>query len=122
MSAKDPERELYARRRNGSEIAVAVSLDRVEVDGNTFILALIRGAAERHRAEEDVLSIAKGVSAATGETFFGSLVGHLARVLQADHAFIAELIENDLERVRTIAVCAQGKIVDNFEYDLTHIS
>jgi len=120
MSATDPGRELYARRKNGSEIAVAVSLDRVEVDGNKFILALIRGAAERRRAEEDVLSIAKGVSAATGETFFGSLVEHLARALQADHAFIAEFIENDLDRVRTIAVCAQGKIVDNFEYDLTH--
>ena len=120
MSATDPERELYARRKNGSEIAVAVSLNRVEVDGNTLILALIRGTAERSRAEENVLNIAKGVSAATGEMFFGSLVEHLARALQADHAFIAELIENDLERVRTIAVCAQGKIVDNFEYDLTH--
>ncbi|MGH8653640.1 MAG: PAS domain S-box protein [Gammaproteobacteria bacterium] len=108
MSAKDPERELYTRRKNGSEIAVAVSLDRVEVDGNTFYPSPHPGRGERRQAEEDVLSIAKGVSAATGEMFFGSLVEHLARALQADHAFIAELIENDLERVRTIAVCAQG--------------
>ncbi|MGH8470810.1 MAG: PAS domain S-box protein, partial [Gammaproteobacteria bacterium] len=75
---------------------------------------------ERSRAEEDVLNIAKGVSAATGEMFFRSLVEHLARVLQAAHAFIGELMENNLERVRTIAVYAHGNIVDNFEYDLMH--
>ncbi|MGH8659680.1 MAG: PAS domain S-box protein, partial [Gammaproteobacteria bacterium] len=120
MSATDPDRELYAKRKNESEIAVAVSLNRVEVDGNTLILALIRGTAERRQAEESMLHIAKGVSAATGETFFGSLVAHLARALQADHAFIGELMENKLERVRTIAVYAHGNIVDNFEYDLTH--
>ncbi len=65
------------------------------------------------RTEESVLTIAKGVSAATGEMFFGSLVEHLARVLQADHAFVAELMEENLDRVRTIVVCAQGRIVDN---------
>ncbi|MGH8585645.1 MAG: hypothetical protein ACREWE_05500 [Gammaproteobacteria bacterium] len=66
-----------------------------------------------------MLTIAKGLSAATGETFFRSLVEHLARALEADHAFMAELLENNLERVRTIAVYAHGNIVDNFEYDLT---
>ncbi len=120
MSATDSDRELSARPKNGSEIAVAVSLNRIEVDGNTVILALIRGTAERSRAEETMLHIAQGVSAATGETFFSSLVEHLAKALEADHAFVGEIMENNLERVRTIAVCAHGEIVDNFEYDLTH--
>ena len=95
-------------------------MNPVEVDGKALIPALVRNGTERRRAEEDVLNIAKGVSAATGETFFLSLVEHLARSLEADHAFIAELIENNLDRVRTIAVCAHGNIVGNFEYDLTH--
>jgi len=119
-STTDPERQLYGRRKNGSEVPVEVSLNPVDVDGNALILALIRGTAERSRAEEDVLNIAKGVSAATGEMFFRSLVEHLSEALKADHGFIAELMENDLDRVRTIAVCAHGNIVDNFEYDLTH--
>jgi hypothetical protein len=46
------------------------------------------------------------------------LVEHLARALEADHAFIAELMVENLDRVRTIAVCAHGQIVANFEYDL----
>ncbi|MGH8653737.1 MAG: PAS domain S-box protein [Gammaproteobacteria bacterium] len=119
-SALEPDRHLYARRKNGSELAVAVSLNRVKLDGKALLLALICRSTERSEVEESMLHIAKGVSAATGETFFRSLVEHLARSLEADHGFIAELMENNLERVRTIAVYAHGQIVDNFEYGLTH--
>lgn len=73
---------------------------------------------ERKRAELAVLDIAKGVSATTGEMFFRSLVEHLAKTLEADYAFVGELTGRNLERVRTIAVWAEGKIADNFEYDL----
>ncbi|MGH8657967.1 MAG: PAS domain-containing protein [Gammaproteobacteria bacterium] len=119
-SALEPDRHLYARRKNGSELAVAVSLNRVKLDTKALLLALICRSTERSEVEESMLHIAKGVSAATGETFFRSLVEHLARSLEADHAFIGELMENKLERVRTIAVYAHGQIVDNFEYGLTH--
>jgi formate hydrogenlyase transcriptional activator len=74
----------------------------------------------RSRTEESLLTIARGVSAATGEMFFRFLVEHLARALEADYAFIAELIENNLDRVNTIVVYARGEIVSNFEYDLAH--
>jgi formate hydrogenlyase transcriptional activator len=74
----------------------------------------------RSRTEESLLTIAKGVSAATGEMFFRSLVEHLARALEADYAFIAELMENNPDRVNTIVVYARGEIVNNFQYDLTH--
>jgi PAS domain S-box-containing protein len=78
----------------------------------------VEDITERKRAEEVLLNIAKAVSAATGETFFRSLVEHLAKVLEADYVFIGELMKDKVERVRTIAVFADGKMVDNFEYDL----
>jgi hypothetical protein len=39
----------------------------VEGDGNALIPARIRNGTERRAAEEDVLNIAKVISAATGE-------------------------------------------------------
>ncbi|MGE5446252.1 MAG: PAS domain S-box protein, partial [Ignavibacteriales bacterium] len=78
----------------------------------------VEDVTDRKRAEDMLLNIAKGVSAATGETFFRSLVEHLAKVLEADYAFIGELMKDNIERVKTIAVFANGKIVDNVECDL----
>jgi diguanylate cyclase (GGDEF)-like protein/PAS domain S-box-containing protein len=70
------------------------------------------------RAEERLLEIARGVSAATGELFFHSLVEHLARVLEADYAFVGELVPGYRDRIRTIAMQAGGAPAANIEYDL----
>ncbi|MCL1471240.1 ATP-binding protein [Argonema antarcticum] len=62
--------------------------------------------------------VSQGVSAATGKAFFSSLVQHLTKALGVDNAFICELVDKDTETVKTIAVCLEGQIVDNFEYCL----
>ncbi len=62
--------------------------------------------------------IAEGVSAATGEAFFYSLVECLARLLKMDHAFISELIEPNCDRVRVIAGISDGQPIDGMEYEL----
>jgi diguanylate cyclase (GGDEF)-like protein len=58
------------------------------------------------------------VVAQTGEPFFRSLVGHLARVLQADIAFVGEIVPGSPGRIRTIAVHAGGEPAPDFEYEL----
>jgi signal transduction histidine kinase len=73
---------------------------------------------ERKRVEELVFNIMQGVSAATGEKFFRSLVDHLGRALDADYAFIGELKVSPAPRIRTLAVYAGGQAADNFEYDM----
>lgn len=75
---------------------------------------------ERKDSEEALLHIAKGVSAATGETFFRQLAEHLADALHADYAFVGELMGQTADRIRTTAVFGSGRILDNFEYDLAH--
>ncbi|MFQ5674871.1 MAG: PAS domain S-box protein [bacterium] len=74
-------------------------------------------AIERKQAEEALHNLATGVSGATGDAFFYSLVQHLAKTLEADYSFVGRLTP-DGEKVTTIAVCAQGEIADNFEYPL----
>ena len=70
------------------------------------------------RTEEVVLSIAKGISTVAGHIFFHSLMEHLAKSLGADYAFIGELMKGRPGRVRTRVVWGQGRLADNFEYDL----
>ncbi len=80
--------------------------------------ANISSTAGRRAVEQSLRDIAHEISAATGETFFRSLVQFLTRALKADYALIGELIDDSSERIRTIAVCADGEIVENIDYKL----
>ena len=63
-----------------------------------------------------LLEITQGVVTVTGGAFFDALVQHFANVLDSDYVYIA-LVEGDHpKRMRTIATCAHGRIVENFEY------
>jgi diguanylate cyclase (GGDEF)-like protein len=71
------------------------------------------------RAYEALLfNIAQGVAAETGDSFFRSLANHLAGALDADLAFIGELMPESPSRVRTVAFVRDGLNQENFEYDL----
>ena len=72
--------------------------------------------ALRHRRIEDAVgNLAAGTSGA-GEAFFQSIVLRLARTLRVKYASVAELAGDD--RVRTLARCIDGRLVDNVEYEL----
>src|SRR5262245_32135642 len=70
------------------------------------------------RVETAVRAIAEGVSAATGEAFFRSLMQYLAKTLAADYAFVGEMSPEHDNMIRTVAVYADGQIAPNFAYDL----
>ncbi len=92
------------------------------VDSMGELLALegiARDTTERKQAEEMAMNIARGVSAATGEMFFRSLVRHIGEALNADFAFIGEVSGED-QLVKTIAFWAKGEIAENIELNLTH--
>ncbi len=68
--------------------------------------------------KETLQAIVEGTSAVTGDAFFHSLVQQMATVLQVAYAFVAQLDAGN-NRVRTIALWAKDKFVDNVEYGLT---
>lgn len=72
----------------------------------------------RKRNEEAIRNIAAGVAAQTGEAFFESLVLRLAKIFQAEHAFVGRL--GDDGKIHSISVCRFGRIADNIVYDLEH--
>jgi signal transduction histidine kinase len=69
------------------------------------------------RTSQTFRSIIEGTSASTGEDFFRSLVRNLTSALEADFALVGELTP-DGGSVSTLAICADGKIVENTAYEL----
>jgi PAS domain S-box-containing protein len=72
-----------------------------------------------HKQQEEILrNIALGVSAQTGEAFFQSLVQYLSKALEVEFVFAGEIVGAERKSVKTIAVYADGQVIDNFEYTL----
>ena len=70
----------------------------------------------RKRAEEIFQALVRS-TVNVGEEFFRSLVLELAKSLRVRYAFIGCVLPDNPGRVGTIALCVDGTIAENFEYD-----
>ncbi len=78
---------------------------------------IFRDITERKRAEEAIATLVQ-VRADSSENFFTSMACQLAQCLEADSTLIGELIDGENREVKTLGVCYEGTILDNFTYDL----
>src|SRR5262249_8368621 len=69
-------------------------------------------------AVELLRSIAEGVSVATGDAFFRSLVQNLSTVLKTDFACISEISDNNPDRVRVFALFERDKFWNAVDHEL----
>ncbi|MCM2327015.1 MAG: EAL domain-containing protein [Lysobacter sp.] len=104
--------------KGGRRRTFVLSGERLEIRGEPCVVLAAHDVTDRRRQEALVSQIAQGVVEQTGEPFFRSLAGHLARVLGADLAFVGEIHPDDAGRIRTIAVHAGGGPAPDFEYPL----
>jgi len=104
--------------KGGRRRTFVLSGERLEIRGGPCVVLAAHDVTDRRRQEALVSQIAQGVVEQTGEPFFRSLAGHLARVLGADLAFVGEIHPDDPGRIRTIAVHAGGGPAPDFEYTL----
>ncbi len=74
---------------------------------------------EQKRAQEAIATLVQ-VRADSSGNFFTSMAIQLAKCLEADYTFIGELVEGEEAKLRTLGVCGQGAIVENYTYDLAH--
>ncbi len=72
---------------------------------------------ERVLIEDSIRNIVEGVSS-VGHQFFNSMVAQLAKSLDADFTFISKTNDGAPDTMRTIAVSANGKVGENFDYPL----
>ena len=63
-------------------------------------------------------TLVMATSSVYGENFFQILVHELAKIFNADYVIVAALNDEDVEKVKTLAVCEDGNLIDNFVYDL----
>lgn len=110
--------ETLYHRPDNVVLRVEVLLTVVTMDEKPVLHGTVRDVTERQRRVDALRDTARGVSATTGDAFFRSLVEYLSRALDADFAFVGELEGETDRRVRTTAVCVDGQIAPNFEYDL----
>ncbi|MBP5972279.1 PAS domain-containing protein [Brasilonema sp. CT11] len=61
-------------------------------------------------------TVSTGVAGNVGETFLYSLVEHLSQALGVKYTYIGLLANREPEVIQAIAVCADGRIAENFEY------
>jgi PAS domain S-box-containing protein len=110
--------EHRAVRKDGSVLIVEVRARAMPLPGRRGRVTSVRDITARKQLDANLLQIAEGVSATTGEAFFRSLVQSLARVLSADFVVLAGGTDSKPGHVRTLAACQRGEIIDNFEYAL----
>ena len=85
--------------------------------------ATANGSDDASRAATEELTalraIVEGTAHSTGEEFFQTLVRHLAQVVDANYAFVAEFLSPEgTPRARTIAFWDHDHIAENFEWTL----
>jgi diguanylate cyclase (GGDEF)-like protein/PAS domain S-box-containing protein len=113
--------ESVTRRRDGGVLYLDESYNPiVDVSGNVIGVSVIaRDVTARRHTEQTIRAIVKGTGAAVGAAFFRSLVTELASALNARYALVSELVPTPAPHIRTVAVAQDGRILENFDYDLS---
>ena len=85
---------------------------------NVLISAFLRSIVAHDEAERLLQLVAEMTSAATGGSFFRSLVRAMAKALNVECAFITECLDFPATRVRTLAFWVKDDYADTLEYEL----
>ncbi|MEW6703058.1 MAG: PAS domain S-box protein [Bacteroidota bacterium] len=104
--------------KNGKTIPTELSARTIEYDGKPAALCIARDISRRKKNEETLRTIIEGVTGDIGDKFFTSMTVQLAKSLGADCTFIGELIGGNQKAVKTVSVCVDGRIEENFRYNL----
>jgi len=120
LSGQPFEGEVKNRTRNGGLVYIAASSNPVFNDDGEIMgfLAIHSDISARKKHEETVLTIARGVSGSTGETFFRDLAHHLSRAVGAHAAIIGQVAGAEKDRIETMAVEVGGVVQEKFSYSL----
>ena len=108
---------------DGTLFDAEVSLNRLDLNNQAYIQAIVRDISARKRSEDALRSIAIGVTGDMGETgdeFYQQMVNHLSTSFDAKYAFIGLLDDRTSTIINTLAMSIDGQTADNISYSLAH--
>lgn len=108
--------ETQMRRKDGSLLDARLWAERIELDGEPCVLTCSVDITQEKQREAQLITVARGVSAETGEAFFSALAHHLASATGAELVLIGEL--ETPERLATLAVSQDGQTRPNVTFDV----
>ncbi|MDB6175243.1 MAG: sensory box protein [Chthoniobacteraceae bacterium] len=85
-------------------------------DNLAFGIVNARARLDRQRLQTAVMSVAAGVSAATGTEFYENLAGYMAAALGGQAGFVSQLRSGEALSATTLAAVVDGAVVENFDY------
>jgi len=106
--------ETRMRHVDGSLIDAKIWAELIEIDGEECVLSCFVNTTEEKRREKRLIDMARGMSGSSAEDFFQSLARHMARVMGAEMASVAELLPDG--SMKTLAVWLDDKPVRNYTY------
>jgi diguanylate cyclase (GGDEF)-like protein/PAS domain S-box-containing protein len=101
---------------DGEPAALATAVDVTE--RKQAEVALRESGARLELGEERLRAIVEGTSSTTGTDFLRSLVRHLAVALGMEYAFVSEVADEAVTRMRILALWEKDRHGNPFEYDL----
>jgi PAS domain S-box-containing protein len=105
--------ETRMRRKQGDPVDVKIWAERIELDNEPCNLAFTLNVSEEKRKADLLMSVARGVSAQTGEAFFQSLVEQLVLAIGAHGVVVAELTERG--QLASLALACNGQPMIDLE-------
>ncbi len=88
-----------------------------DAQGNVVgVLGSYEDITQRRISENAMRAIVEGTARATGQDFLSSLVRHLAAAISCKYVLLAELVEPEMDHIRTMAVWARNDYVPNFDF------
>ncbi|WP_291013405.1 PAS domain S-box protein [Hydrogenophaga sp.] len=108
--------ETRMRSKQGDPVDVKIWSERIELENEPCNLAFTLNVTEEKRKADLLLSIAKGLSAHTGDAFFQSLVQQLAQAIGARGVVVAETRPDG--GLRALALACNGQTDQGTAHDL----
>lgn len=109
-------REMQMRHKNGSMVDCRVWSAIIDIAGEPCMLNSTINISEQKRREAQLIDVAKALSSGTGETFFRSVVQHLAMAIDADLVIVGETMAD--QTVASLSMVQDGKLQPDIRYAL----